>query len=119
MIRRFWWAGILVLTIVGTGPVQAQTQLELTMQARAAADAADNRLNQTYRKLMTRLDNEAKAKLVKAEMAWIAFRDGQCAFEADWYRGGSASPYQYNLCLQRLTEARIRELQAAIAAYGH
>jgi uncharacterized protein YecT (DUF1311 family) len=114
MASRRTWAFALTLAVLIAAPVHAQTQLELTMKAKEAAEAADKKLNATYKRLLPLLDAEAKAKLIAAETAWITFRDRQCLFEGDWYRGGSASPYQYNLCLQRMTEARTKELETAI-----
>jgi uncharacterized protein YecT (DUF1311 family) len=67
---------------------------------------ADRRLNQLYQQLLKRLEPDRKGKLETAELAWIAFRDAACGFEASG--GGNAAR---NQCLTRLTNQRNQQLQ--------
>lgn len=71
---------------------------------------ADRRLNQLYQQLLQRLEPDRKDKLETAELAWIAFRDSACEFEASG--GGNAAR---NLCLTRLTNQRNQQLQGYLA----
>ena len=71
---------------------------------------ADRRLNQRYQQLRQRLDSNRKSKLETAELAWIAFRDSACSFEASG--GGNAGR---NQCLTRLTVQRNQQLQGYLA----
>lgn len=73
--------------------------------------AADNELNRVYKQLRAYLDNEGKEKLKKAELAWIKYRDENCAFHADRYRGGSFQSVQHGLCLITMTKERTNELK--------
>ena len=95
-------------------PAQAQTQLELNQQADADFKKADKQLNAKYQKLMKQLDATGKKKLVAAELAWIKFRDLQAEVEMDWYRGGSLGLLMYAQCKERLTKARIKDLELSL-----
>ena len=44
-----------------------------------ALDRADKELNDTYKALLTGVDQEGKAKLKDAQRAWIQFRDADTA----------------------------------------
>src|SRR4030095_481512 len=50
---------------------------------------ADVELNQAYRKLAAMVDGEQKEQLKEAQLAWLKYRDTNCAFVADMYKGGS------------------------------
>src|SRR5438034_10130951 len=43
----------------------------------------DARLNENYKRLISRLATERKNALVEAQRAWIKFRDANCGFYAD------------------------------------
>ena len=49
--------------------------------------------------------------LVKAQRAWIAYRDAQCAVEGQEMRGGSGEPMIVGQCLARLTRERTAYLK--------
>ena len=71
--------------------------------------AADNELNRLYKQITARLkDNpEAKKMLVKAQRAWIGFRDAECEFSASGVEGGSVYPLIYDNCITAQTKARV------------
>ncbi len=64
----------------------------------------DQKLNQVYQNFIAKLDEVNKNKLQTAELAWIKFRDTNCAFEGSQVSGGE------NLCKIRMTEQRTEEL---------
>jgi uncharacterized protein YecT (DUF1311 family) len=64
-------------------------QAEIAACAGAAADKADAGLNDAYGKLTGLLGMDEQVLLVEAQRAWIAFRDGECAFRTKSYEGGS------------------------------
>jgi hypothetical protein len=74
---------------------------------------ADQALNQTFRKIQKRLadDADGKARLVKAQRAWIAFRDAECTFQSSGDDGGSAAPMVAAACQADLTRDRTRQLK--------
>ncbi len=73
----------------------------------AIQDAA---LNTAYRSLTATFNTRQKANLQKAQRAWIAFRDADCAarYDPDW---GSLSTINANFCLLRRTVERTIELE--------
>jgi uncharacterized protein YecT (DUF1311 family) len=68
-------------------------------------------LNNTYQKAL-RHSSEPKVKtsLLKAERAWIAYRDAICGSELSTYGHGTMGPNMSALCRIRLTRQRITEI---------
>lgn len=96
-----------------------QTQAEMTQCAANAYKAADAVLNQVYPKLMATLDEDEKAELKAAQNAWLKYRDTNCDFVADQYKGGTMRPMIYAGCLEDLTKKRTAELRAQIKDRSH
>ena len=96
----------------------AQTQAEMNQTAAQGYYKADAELNKVYKMLMSKLDENGKALLIKAENDWIKYRDSHCKFEASFYEGGSMQPMIYSSCLESVTMDRIKELKAAIKEFG-
>lgn len=73
----------------------------------AVQDAA---LNAAYRTLIVDMTPDQKTGLQKAQRAWIAFRDADCAsrYSPDW---GSMSTLDANFCVLRRTTERTIELE--------
>jgi len=71
----------------------------------------DAALNAAYRTLTADMTPEQKAGLQKAQRAWIAFRDADCAarYSPDW---GTMSTIDANFCMLRRTTERTIELEA-------
>jgi uncharacterized protein YecT (DUF1311 family) len=70
----------------------------------------DARLNENYKRLLSKLATERKNSLVEAQRAWIRFRDANCGFYAD-PEGGSAARVAANECFLNSTADRAKELQ--------
>ena len=70
----------------------------------------DARLNENYKRLISRLATERKNALVEAQRAWIRFRDSNCGFYAD-PEGGSAARVTANECFLNATADRAKELR--------
>lgn len=123
---------ILVCVMVGAGSAyavgpkldcnNAQTQSEMTECAGNDFNKADKALNAQWK--LTRaalvetdanLDAEQKGAekaLLKAQRAWIDYRDGHCEAEGFSVRGGSMEPMIVASCKARLTDARTKELKS-------
>ena len=96
--------------------VLAQSQGEMNRTSLREFEAADKRLNTTYEKVISTLDEQGKEKLRASERAWLTYRDAQAIYEADSEaRGGSMAPLIRNTCSTALTEARIKELEGKAA----
>jgi uncharacterized protein YecT (DUF1311 family) len=76
--------------------------------------AADVSLNRVYRQLTSKLSDEEKARLKNAQAAWLKYRDANCEFVADQYKGGSMRPMIAAICLADMTTNRTNELRTQI-----
>ena len=98
-----------------TGPcANPQTQSEMNQCAGKDYQAADAVLNQVYPRLVAKLDNDEKAQLKEAQTAWLKYRDANCEFVADQFKGGTMRPMIYANCLADMTRKRTIELRTQI-----
>lgn len=100
----------------------ANSQLAMNLCAEEAFKKTDDELNHVYRLLMHRLSPAAeiatKKKLIAAQKAWIAFRDGECGFVSAGAVGGSIFPLVFTQCLDELTRRRVAELRKFLNCDG-
>lgn len=80
---------------------------------------ADDRLNKAYRDFVAKLDPADKGQLKIAQTAWLKYRDTNCQFVADEYKGGSMRPMIEAICLTDVTDARTKELKAQMEEREH
>ena len=92
----------------------AETQAEMNICAGKEYKAADATLNQVYRQLTAILNDEEKSQLKEAQTAWLKYRDLNCEFIADQYKGGTMRPMIHGLCLADVTKNRTTELRNQI-----
>ncbi|MEM5501145.1 lysozyme inhibitor LprI family protein [Ahrensia kielensis] len=105
----------------------AETQFDMNHCSGLEFKEADNALNEAWssaRAAMKSIDKNnqefepdepsAADNLLKAQRAWIDYRNGQCAAEAAQYAGGSIQPLIRNTCLAGMTKKRTDELQQMI-----
>lgn len=90
------------------GSLETQSAMNLCAQQNYAQVDAD--LNEAYRALKALLPDGGEEALSTAEIAWLQFRDLDCAFERSAFTGGSIAPLIYNTCLTERTIARTNEL---------
>ena len=90
-----------------------QTQSDMTYCADWWFKKNDAAMSDTYSRLRAYYAQipVAKTGLLKAQRAWLAFRDAECTLEAAGEEGGSAQPMIYSQCLSRLTQLRSEQLQ--------
>ena len=91
----------------------SQTQAELNREAAARFERTDAQLNDVYKRVLASaaaVDDERKQKLIKAQRAWVVFRDAEAEFEADEFGGGTAYSMEYNGVRTNLTEERVKAL---------
>lgn len=91
------------------------------------ADDALNALWPEVRAYMKSLDETAAEyfpeqatgaeNLLKAQRAWIDYRDGHCEAEGAQYAGGSIRPLIFYSCLAHKTRERIEELEALMEEF--
>ncbi len=92
----------------------AQSQAEMNMCWGKEYKAADARLNKTYQEFMSKLDEGEKVQLKNAQLAWLKYRDANCEFVADQYKGGTMRPMISAICLADVTNARVNELKSQL-----
>src|SRR6185436_15073572 len=92
----------------------AQTQLEMNMCAGKAYKEADAELNRVYQKLVAMLDEGEKTQLKNVETSWLKYRDANCEFVADQFKGGTMRPMVAGFCLADMTKNRTAELKSQI-----
>jgi uncharacterized protein YecT (DUF1311 family) len=97
---------------------KASTQLEMNHCADQSFKAADAELNQVYRQLRNSYKGTPQeSQLVDAQLAWLKFRDTDCKFSADRFKGGSIAPLIYSSCKESLTNERTRSLQKYLESF--
>ncbi len=106
-----------------------QTQMEMNLCSQRDYEAADKALNaqyQTTRKAMKKWDTDSSADLkgaedalVKAQRAWVVYRDAQCISSGFQAHGGSMEPMLISGCQADLTRKRIEELKELTEAMGN
>jgi uncharacterized protein YecT (DUF1311 family) len=69
----------------------------------------DEKLDQSYQKLLASLKPPRKAQLVDAQQAWLKYRELNCAFYDDG-SGGTAAGLAANDCIMTMTAKRAAEL---------
>ncbi len=96
---------------------QASTQTDMNLCADQAYRKSDADLNAAYKEVTERLKDSQAAltQLQAAQKAWLFFRDAECAFSSAGVTGGSAYPMVLSQCLDKLTQARTKELRAYLA----
>jgi uncharacterized protein YecT (DUF1311 family) len=80
--------------------------------ALAETKRQDARLNENYKRLMSKLTEERKDTLLEAQRAWIKFRDANCAFWDD-PAGGQNAAVTAKECNLTMTADRASELELA------
>lgn len=84
------------------------------MMSCAARETAawDVLLERDFRTLSARSDEIARTKLREAQRAWVAWRDADCDYAADQYRGGSLGRVTAAICMMERTAGRSLHLNA-------
>lgn len=92
----------------------AATQTDMNLCADQSYRQSDADLNAAYKEVTARLTHNKTTltQLQAAQKAWLFFRDAECAFSSAGTTGGSAYPMVLSLCLDKLTQARTKELRA-------
>ena len=100
----------------------AETQMDMNVCASGDFEKADKALNAQWlavKKAAAAWDHRvgsaeqprgAEERLLKAQRAWLAYRDSQCAAVGFTVEGGSMQPMVVSGCLADLTRKRTEEL---------
>jgi uncharacterized protein YecT (DUF1311 family) len=91
---------LILLIALGVFSVNSLAQNLRDMEQKSS----DDELNRIYKQLTQKLSKQDKEKLVKAQRAWISFRDLDCAY-------GWAIPSD---CITARTDERIQQLKDSV-----
>ncbi len=107
---------------------KAEAQTDLNICAARDFDTADKALNAQYKKTRAAmvaidadLDNDMKGAekaLLKAQRAWVDYRDGECEAAGFQARGGSMEPMLVSGCKADLSKKRTKELKELADGIG-
>lgn len=92
----------------------AMTQQARNLCARQEFEASEQKLNQTYQQLLSRLRGKPRTLLANAQQAWIEYREANCAYKYDGYTAGAIASMMYSNCLRQATERRIKDLESYV-----
>ncbi|CCM76197.1 lysozyme inhibitor LprI family protein [Rhizobium mesoamericanum] len=104
------------------------TQADMTACERARQETADKALNAQYkitRAALATLDKDlgadggAEKALVKAQRAWMDFRDAECEVTGFQARGGTMEPMLVAGCIAGLTDQRTKQLKELAETMGN
>jgi uncharacterized protein YecT (DUF1311 family) len=129
VVKRILWLALAmaVALLASTGPAAATdgnlTQeystclnqsngvtAEMTNCILAETARQDAKLNERYKKLISKLSKQRQTALIEAQRAWIRFRDANCGFYDD-PEGGSAARLIANECFLKAIVDRAEELK--------
>ncbi len=91
------------------------TQSDMNECAYKDLKNANEDLNNIYQALLSTLGGSEKKALIKAEKAWIGFRDSECDYEASASLGGTLHPLEIAGCQTKLSSSRTAELKKILA----
>ncbi|MBI2740261.1 MAG: DUF1311 domain-containing protein [Rhodospirillales bacterium] len=111
---RFAVASAAAIMVVAAGAAVGQSQMELNAQAAADLRKSDQQLNAVYNKLRAKISDAGKKSLQAAQQSWLRFRDQECEFETMGTVGGTIHSMIVAICLTRLTDQRIKDLEAQL-----
>ena len=97
---------------LAAGAAPAQTQLEMNERAGSGLRQAEARMDAVYAKVLAKISDVGKENLQSAQETWQRFRDQECEFETMGTKGGSIHPMVVAECRRRLTDQRIKDLEA-------
>lgn len=95
------------------------TQADLNDCSHKVYLIVDRDLNLLYKKVQSSQDVKSRQRFQAAQLAWIKFRDLQCAYAKSRYEGGSIAPLIYAQCLTDLTQLRNRYLRQMLKDMPH
>ena len=113
---------VLCLSIGSANPTQIQKSQDPCANAKTTPEMrdctgkeykqADAELNEVYKQLMSKLEDEGhQASLKSTQQAWIRYRDTNCEYESYLSRGGTIYSVVHTGCLMRMTKERTTELR--------
>lgn len=71
----------------------------------------DQKLNKLYQAYSAKLGSAERKQFTAIQKSWVNYKDKDCQYAAQGYKGGSIYPMVLNECLTEKTEDRIDDLE--------
>lgn len=91
----------------------AEDQATMNQCADASFKESDKKLNELYKQIEARLNDDADGKklLIEAQRDWVEFRDAECKFRTAGSARGSVVPMLISMCMDSLTQTRVKDFE--------
>ena len=86
-------------------------QLEINYCSAERFKHYDNILNNLYKEQKTYLESDGYKRLKKSQQHWIKFRDSDCLYQAEPWKGGSGWASVHWECMAEQTKIRAIQLE--------
>lgn len=86
-------------------------QTDLNMCTAQEYKKADQKLNKLYQAYSAKLSSAERKQFTAIQKYWVNYKDKDCQYTAQGYKGGSMYPTVLNTCLTEKTEDRIDDLE--------
>lgn len=86
-------------------------QTDLNMCTAQEYKKADQKLNKLYQAYSAKLSSAERKQFTAIQKSWVNYKDKDCQYTAQGYKGGSMYPTVLNTCLTEKTEDRIDDLE--------
>lgn len=97
-------------------PSKPRTTLQIEGCAEHRVLALDRTIDSLNARVFATLSRSGRAVFVRANTAWVSYRNGECTAQASIYRGGSIQPVAYVNCLVSIDGSHVSELKAMLTA---
>lgn len=86
-------------------------QTDLNICTAQEYQQADQKLNKLYKSYTAKLTSAQRKQFIDIQKSWVNYKDKDCQYAAQAYKGGSMYPLVLNECLTEKTEDRIDDLE--------
>lgn len=86
-------------------------QTDLNICTAKEYQQADQKLNKLYKSYTAKLTSAQRKQFTEIQKTWVNYKDKDCQYAAQGYKGGSMYPLVLNECLTEKTEDRIDDLE--------
>ena len=106
---------VAILLPRGVTPAQAEPVAEVRAKAVVAFNEVDARLRAVFERVIAAAPEDTRAKMRKAQRTFTLYRDAAATAEAAIEQDASAAAMAWLRTATRLTEGRIRDLEALLS----
>lgn len=86
-------------------------QTDLNICSAKEYQQADQKLNRLYQAYTAKLTTAERKQFTEIQKSWVNYKDKDCQYAAQGYKGGSIYPLLLNSCLAEKTKDRVEDLE--------